>query len=96
MKRISLAIPLPPFRLLPGDRARLEKWARSHTTEHRVVRRSRILLLLDEGLSARAVARLLATSRHTVDLWRRRAEEEGIGSITKDRPGRGRPGRAVA
>lgn len=73
----------------------LERWARQRTAEYRIVRRSRILLLLVDGMSAREVARVLLTTRHTVDLWRRRFEAEGVESILKDRPGRGRRRRSV-
>lgn len=72
------------------DRATLERWVRATTMPQRVVLRSRIVLLLTEGLSAREVARRLGVSRHTVDLWRRRYLHEGCASLTHDRPGRGR------
>jgi DNA invertase Pin-like site-specific DNA recombinase len=72
------------------DRAILERWVRSGTTPQRTVIRSRIVLLLDEGLSAREVARRLGVSRHTVDLWRARYIKEGCDVLTHDRPGRGR------
>lgn len=79
-----------PFALDQESRATLERWARRHTAEQRLVRRSRIILLLDQQMSARAVARALETTRHTVDMWRRRFEAEGLACITTDRPGRGR------
>jgi len=78
-----------PF--LPGrDRVQLERWIRARTTPQRVVLRSRVVLLLAGGLSARAVGRRLGISRHTVDLWRKRYVEEGCDTLTRDRPGRGR------
>jgi transposase len=73
----------------PG-RATLEAWVRAKTTPQRTALRSRIVLLLDEGHSAREVARRLGISRHTVDLWRARFTQEGCESLTRDRPGRGR------
>ena len=72
------------------DLTMLERWVRAPTTQQRVVLRSRMVLLLAEGLSARRVAQLLGVSRHTVDLWRKRYLEEGCDSLTHDRPGRGR------
>ena len=63
---------------------------RAPTTLQRTVLRSRIVLLLSEGLPAREVARRLRVSRHTVGLWRRRYLEEGCDALTRDRPGRGR------
>jgi DNA-binding NarL/FixJ family response regulator len=73
-----------------SDRATLERWIRSGTTPQRTVLRSRIILLLSDGLTAREVARRLEVSRHTVDLWRKRYLDEGIETLTRDRPGRGR------
>jgi transposase len=59
------------------------------------VLRSRIVLLLAEGLSSREVARRLDVSRHTVDLWRRRFLEEGRDALGRDKPGRGRRAASV-
>jgi hypothetical protein len=78
-----------------SDRATLESWTRAPTTPQRTVIRSRIVLLLADGLSARAVARRLGVSRHTVDLWRSRFLEAGCDVLTRDRPGRGRKPRAA-
>ena len=79
----------PPL-LHINDRITLEAWVRARTTPQRTALRSRIVLLLDEGHSAREVARRLGVSRHTVDLWRTRFIQEGCDSLTRDRPGRGR------
>ena len=72
------------------ERALLEQWVRSGTTPQRTVRRSRIVLMLDDELSGREVARRLGVSRRTVDLWATRFAAEGCDALTKDRPGRGR------
>ena len=72
------------------DRERLERWVRATTLPQRTVLRSRIVLMLADGLSAREVARRLDVSRHTVDLWRGRYLAEGCDALTRDRPGRGR------
>jgi DNA-binding NarL/FixJ family response regulator len=74
----------------PAVRAQLERWVRAPTTPQRTVRRSRIVLLLAEGFSARAVARKVGVSRNTVELWRARYAKEGAETLTCDRPGRGR------
>ena len=37
--------------MTPGERATLERWVRSGTTPQRTVMRSRIVLMLAEGLS---------------------------------------------
>jgi len=73
-----------------ADLATLEHWVRAPTTQQRLVLRSRIVLLLAEGLSARQVARRLGVSRHTVDLWRKRYLQQGCDTLAHDRPGRGR------
>ena len=72
------------------DRFRLESWVRAPTTSQRLVLRSRIVLLLSDGLSARAVAQALDISRHTVDLWRNRFREGGCLALMQDKAGRGR------
>jgi transposase len=81
---------MAPSLLQADDRSTLEAWVRARTTPQRTALRSRIVLLLDEGHSAREVARRLGVSRHTVDLWRSRYKQEGRESLTRDRPGRGR------
>ena len=84
------------FMLDALDRAALESWARRRTTPQRTVLRSRIVLMLADGLSAREVARRLGVSRHTVDLWRTRYVEEGCDALLRDKPGRGRRASSVA
>jgi transposase len=72
------------------DRATLERRVRARTAAQRTVLRSRIVLLLGDGISAREAARRLGVSRHTVDLWRKRFVLEGCDALTHDHPGRGR------
>ena len=72
------------------DRLALERWSRSRTAAHRVVLRSRIILLLAGGASGRNVAQELSVSRHTVDLWRTRFCAGGLEALARDKPGRGR------
>ena len=48
-----------------ADRERLERWVRASTTPQRVVRRSRIVLLWLEGLSAADIAARVDVSRPT-------------------------------
>jgi DNA-directed RNA polymerase specialized sigma24 family protein len=85
-RTVHVHSPFVPLR----DRATLERWIRGRTTPQRLVLRSRVVLLLAGGLSAREVGRQLGVSRHTVDLWRKRYLEEGCDTLTRDRPGRGR------
>lgn len=77
-----------------ADRVRLEQWVRASTAAHRLVLRSRIVLLLADGQSQAGVARALGVSRDTVARWARRFSEGGVDALQRDRPGRGRrPGR---
>lgn len=77
-----------------SDRARLEQWARTATAPHRLVLRSRIVLLLLDGHSQVSAARVLGIARETVSRWERRFLAGGAEALLRDRPGRGRrPGR---
>lgn len=82
--------------LTTRDRRLLEGWVRSGLTPQRVARRARIILLCAEGLPDREVSRRLDVHRHTVALWRSRVLEEGVETLTRDRPGRGRKAGRVA
>jgi transposase len=79
------------FRLDEQTRALLERWVRSASSQQRAVRRSRIILALDEGLSVTAVSAREGIGRRTVAVWKARFMTEGPNALLKDRPGRGRP-----
>lgn len=81
---------------LGDDRVTLARWAASKTLPARVVLRSRILLALAAGQSARGVAGDLGVNRHTVDLWRQRFLEGGCEAVQRDKPGRGRKRKVAA
>jgi len=70
--------------------ALLEGWVKS-APQARLKRRSRIILLLANGLSQAAVAAQMGVSRRTVAIWRQRFLEGGASTLQHDRPGRGRP-----
>ena len=70
--------------------ALLEGWVNS-SSQARLKRRSRIILLLARGLSQAAVAGQLGVSRRTVAIWKQRFLEGGAVTLQHDRPGRGRP-----
>ena len=74
------------FRLEPQTRALLERWIRSPSSQQRAVRRSRIILALDEGLSVTAVAAREGIGRRTVALWKARFQTEGPKALLRDRP----------
>jgi len=76
--------------LSPAERAQLEVTLRSPTAPQRLVRRSRITLLLADGISESEIARQVGCCRETVSRWRERVLAEGLGELGKDRPGRGR------
>ena len=70
--------------------ALLEGWVNS-SSQARLKRRSRIILLLARGLSQAAVAGELGVSRRTVAIWKQHFLEGGAQTLQHDRPGRGRP-----
>lgn len=70
----------------------LVSWVRAGTTPQRVAMRARIVLLANEGSSARQIARSLATARstRTVAVWFQRFGSGGPQALLSDAPGRGR------
>lgn len=65
---------------------------RTGTTEHRVARRSQILLYRGEGLRPVEVAERLRCGRNTVWRTEQRYRAEGLSAL-EDRPRPGRPAR---
>lgn len=82
--------------LAPADRAALVEWSRSRTLAARIVLRSRIVLMLDDGLGVAVTAQRLGVARGTVRLWRQRLREGGPWALHTDAPGRGRKPRLDA
>jgi transposase len=76
-------------RLMPKQLAKLEGWLRASTTEQRLVRRARIVLLAAKGSSTRSIAREVGVEPATVSTWRKRFAQRGIEGL-KDEP---RPGK---
>jgi transposase len=72
------------------DRARLLRWSRGRSTPHRLVLRSRIVLMASEGLRNKQIAEELHAHEDTVTKWRNRFAELGMEGIARDAP---RPGR---
>jgi len=60
------------------------------TSPHRLVVRSRIVLMAAEGVGRPAIARALHIAPATVRLWCERFEREGLPALIQDAPGRGR------
>lgn len=71
-------------------RSRLARQARSTTAPHRIVLRSRIILLLEKLGSDGQVARDLQVTSRTVRRWRERFVGGGTDALWRDAPGRGR------
>jgi transposase len=78
-----------PIELKPEEKSTLESWSRSSTAEQRVVLRSRIILLADEGMGTNAIARRMKIRPATVTKWRIRFAQLGLEGL-KDAP---RPGK---
>ena len=76
--------------LSSDQRARLQQLARTRTLAARIVLRSRIVLLLADGLSTNLVARQLSISPATVRLWCTRFVQLGADGLMHEAPGRGR------
>jgi len=79
------------IRLTGEDKATLERWSRSRSTEARLVERARIVLLAADGLENKDIAVDVGVTRATVSRWRNRFAERGIPGIEKDAPRGGRP-----
>ena len=85
MVNTSLAI-----QLQPAERRQLEKWESAHGTPQQVALRCRIILAALAGQDNVSIAEQLGVSRPTVQLWRKRVREQGIGGLWEIAPGRGR------
>jgi transposase len=77
--------------LTPLQRSELEEIARSQSLPAGFVQRSKILLLLADGLSYQAVADKLDTSTPTVGKWKKRFVEGGLDGLETHRPGQPPP-----
>ena len=68
----------------------LEILARSQSAEHRVVQRSRVLLLAGGGVSNSEISEVTRVSRPTVLAWRGQFEKDGLVGFGEVAKGRGR------
>ena len=69
--------------LPPEDRTDLIALARDGSVAHRLGRRANALVLLDDGLSCEAVAKLLFVDDDTIRSWRQLYEEDGFEGLTR-------------
>lgn len=76
--------------LSSSSKSVLLSWSQGHSVEYRYVLRSRILLMLDEGLKYEEIQLRLGTSSGTISKWKRRYEKRGIEGL-RDLPRSGKP-----
>ena len=85
------SFPVVSVELTEAEREQLESWSRRLTTAQALAQRSKIVLLVAEGLRTGEVAQRLGVHRNTVAKWRRRFEAERLdGLVDEPRPGRPR------
>ncbi len=85
MRKVSF-----PIQLNAEDQARLKQWESAQGTPQQVALRCRIVLGALAEEQNQAIAARLQVSRPTVNLWRKRVREMGIGQVWEISPGRGR------
>jgi transposase len=80
-----------PIELTDAEREQLRSWSRRLTTAQALAQRSKIVLLVADGVRTGEVAERLGVHRNTVAKWRRRFEAERLdGLVDEPRPGRPR------
>lgn len=85
------SFPVVPIELSEAEREQLESWSRRRTTAQALAQRSKIVLLIADGLRPGEVAARLDVHRNTVTRWRRRFEAERLdGLVDEPRPGQPR------
>jgi transposase len=80
----------PPLHLSDEERSGLERLVASSTAPHHMVLKAKALLLAAEGVANYEIARRCGTSANSVREWRKRFPTDGVGGLSKVRPGRGR------
>ena len=85
------SFPVVSIELSEAEREQLESWSRRTTTAQGLAQRSRIVLLVADGLRTGEVAGRLGVHRNTVAKWRGRFEAERLdGLVDEPRPGQPR------
>ncbi|MGH9433760.1 MAG: IS630 family transposase [Terriglobia bacterium] len=79
-------------KLIPEDKATLQRWASAPTTEQRLMLRARILLAAAGGEATQSIAGREKVRRATISKWRRRYRERGLAGL-QDAPRSGPPRR---
>ena len=80
----------PSIVLTADERATLDGWGRGRSRPHRQVIRAQIVTMAADGVDSQDIAKALAVSRPTVQLWRQRFLALRVPGLEKDAP---RPGR---
>lgn len=75
--------------LTDDEKRELESRIRSTTMRAGLVRRSRVVLLREEGLPVTHIAARVGMQRRHVEKWLKRFRAEGLSGLS-DKPGRGR------
>jgi len=70
-----------PVELTLAERETLLQWSRAGAGQHRRVERARIILLADDGLGTRAIARQLHTRAARVSKWRQRFVRQRLAGL---------------
>ena len=84
MRKPSIAIMLNA-----SEQEQLQRWASAHGTPQQVALRCRIVLAACAGQPNQVIAANFRISRPTVNLWRKRVRDLGIGQVWEIAPGRG-------
>jgi transposase len=85
------SFPIVSLEFSDAEREQLESWSRRLTTSRALAERSRIVLLVADGLRTGEIAQRLSVHRNTVAKWRRRFEAERLdGLVDEPRPGQPR------
>jgi transcriptional regulator len=71
-----------PIVLTDQERQVLSRWAGAGAEEHRLVERARVILLAEEGISTREIARRLHTRAARVSKWRQRFAKERLEGLS--------------
>ena len=74
--------PAAPIVLTDEERDVLSQWYASAEQQHRLVERARVILLANEGLSTREIARRLQTRPARVSKWRQRFARKRLAGLS--------------
>jgi transposase len=85
------SFPVVSIELTEAERQQLQSWSRRTTTAQGLAQRSKIVLLVGDGLRTGEIADRLGVHRNTVAKWRGRFEAERLdGLVDEPRPGQPR------